>query len=75
MEPESRSILHVDMDSFFASVELRRRPDLVGRAVIVGRDGRSVVLTATYEARGFGVSSGMAMTAARRACPHAIVIP
>ncbi|MDR1152664.1 MAG: DNA polymerase IV [Bifidobacteriaceae bacterium] len=75
MVPEERSILHVDMDSFFASVELRRRPDLVGRAVIVGGEGRSVVLTATYEARAFGVSSGMAMTSARRACPHATVIP
>ena len=74
-DDEGCSILHVDMDAFFASVELLRRPDLRGRPVIVGGDGRSVVLAATYEARAFGVHSAMPMSAARRLCPQAVVIP
>ena len=69
------SILHVDMDAFFASVELARRPHLRGRPVIVGGSERAVVLAATYEARAFGVHSAMPMQAARRACPQAIVVP
>jgi len=62
------------MDAFFASVELVRQPQLVGRPVIVGGGDRSVVLAATYEARAFGVSSAMPMSHALRACPHAVVI-
>ena len=69
------SILHVDMDAFFASVELARRPQLRGLPVIVGGSERSVVLAATYEARAFGVHSAMPMAIARRLCPRAVVVP
>lgn len=68
-------ILHVDMDAFFASVELLERPDLVGRPVIVGHpSARSVVTAATYEARKFGVNSAMPMAVALRRCPQAVVL-
>jgi DNA polymerase-4 len=67
--------MHVDMDAFFVSVELRARPDLRGRPVIVGFPAeRSVVLSASYEARRFGVKSAMPMAVAHRLCPQAVII-
>ena len=68
-------ILHVDMDAFFAAVELIERPDLRGKAVIVGGAHRGVVVSATYEARASGVHSAMPMARARALCPHAVVLP
>lgn len=69
------TILHADLDAFFASVELLERPDLRGLPVIVGhRSTRSVVTAATYEARRFGVNSAMPMSVALRRCPQAVVI-
>ena len=70
-----RIVLHADMDAFFAAVEQLDRPELRGRALLVGGTGpRGVVSTASYEARPFGVGSAMPMAAARRRCPHAVVL-
>src|SRR3954454_2386769 len=73
---QKRVIAHLDCDAFYATVELARRPELRGKPLIVAGSGpRSVVTTASYEARKFGVGSAMPASQARRLCPQAVVIP
>ncbi|WP_157156176.1 MULTISPECIES: DNA polymerase IV [unclassified Diaminobutyricimonas] len=75
LDDRTATIMHVDLDAFFASVELLTRPELKGKPVIVGHRGaRSVVTAATYEARRYGVNSAMPMSIALRKCPQAIVL-
>ena len=69
------TVLHVDMDAFYAAATLLSHPELVGTPVIIGGGNRGVVLSATYEARRFGVTSAMPMSRARRLCPQAVVLP
>jgi DNA polymerase-4 len=75
----TRWVLHVDMDQFLAAVELLRRPELAGRPLVVGGRGdpteRAVVSTASYEARDFGIRSGMPLKTAARRCPDAVFLP
>jgi DNA polymerase IV (DinB-like DNA polymerase) len=78
--PPRRIIFHVDMDQFFAAVEEREHPELKGKPVIVGANpkegkGRGVVSTCNYEARKYGVKSGMPITKAWKLCPQAVFLP
>lgn len=72
----TRKIIHIDMDCFFAAVEMRDNPELVGKPVAVGgTTERSVVATANYEARKYGVHSAMSVVKARQLCPNLILVP
>ncbi|WP_225748541.1 DNA polymerase IV [Eikenella sp. Marseille-P7795] len=74
--PADRKIIHIDMDAFYASVELREQPHLRGQPLVVAWEGkRSVVCAASYEARRFGLHSAMSALTARRLCPQAVFVP
>ena len=71
----NRSIMHIDLDTFFVSVERLKNSQLAGKPVLVGgTSDRGVVASCSYEARKFGVHSGMAMRIARRICPEAVLV-
>lgn len=76
MDTWSSIVLHADMDAFYAAVEQREHPELRGKPVLIGpRSHRGVVLTASYEARPYGVGSAMPVVEARRKCPQAVMVP
>jgi DNA polymerase-4 len=72
-----KTILHIDMDAFFAAVEVHDRPELKGLPVVIGSppDKRGVVSTCSYEARKFGIHSAMPSRTAFQRCPHAVFLP
>lgn len=73
---DNRVVMHLDMNSFFASVEQSYNPDLKGKPIVVtGSQQRTVILTASYEARKFGVKTGMMLHEAKRLCPEVIMVP
>ena len=76
-EPNARAIIHLDMDCFYAAIEVRDRPSLRGKPVGVGgaRERRGVLTTCNYEARKFGVRSAMPTFMALQRCPNLIVLP
>ena len=72
---EQRTIIHIDLNAFFASVEQQANPELRGKAIaVVGGQGRTVITTSSYEARARGVKTGMAIWEAKRACPELLVV-
>lgn len=73
--PEHRICMHIDMNAFFASVEQQADPELQGKAIaVVGGGGRTVITTSSYEARAFGVKTGMAKWEALKVCPQLIIV-